>query len=348
MIKFFRKTRQNMIKKNKVIKYLLYAFGEILLVIIGILIALNLNQRNEQIKVETKIDAIFEDVLQELAENIDNTNNLIKFYQKKDTIFNLVLNDKLTYNDYKNAEIQGLYNAITLYGSITLNRHAYDNLVLNMDAISFKYKDIVRELNVLHTSNKNTVDDFSELTKNMVNNNLLEASNKYDWYSSQISQAENESFITYMLTDYTFKNKVQNFQTFGIGNHLKHTLSYRTKAVNIYQKLAKLMDKSISHKSFAIDFVMTKPYLGSFSIEQAPGVIVTNYVKDDRFYSVNSMDSIPLETVFLSKSKVIYPSIGQYATISGEDEKFLLRFDRQPEDAQTLIFVRINDSIGIK
>ncbi len=47
MIKFFRKIRQNMIKENKVSKYLLYAIGEIILVVIGILIALQVNTWNE-------------------------------------------------------------------------------------------------------------------------------------------------------------------------------------------------------------------------------------------------------------------------------------------------------------
>ena len=50
MIKFFRKIRQNMIKENKVSKYLLYAIGEIILVVIGILIALSINNWNEQMK----------------------------------------------------------------------------------------------------------------------------------------------------------------------------------------------------------------------------------------------------------------------------------------------------------
>ncbi len=52
MIKFFRKIRQNMIKENKVSKYILYAVGEILLVVIGILIALQLNNLNEINKVK--------------------------------------------------------------------------------------------------------------------------------------------------------------------------------------------------------------------------------------------------------------------------------------------------------
>ena len=48
MIKFFRKIRQKMLTENKFSKYLLYAVGEIVLVVIGILIALSINNWNEE------------------------------------------------------------------------------------------------------------------------------------------------------------------------------------------------------------------------------------------------------------------------------------------------------------
>ncbi|MFT7066002.1 MAG: hypothetical protein ACJAUO_001580, partial [Sediminicola sp.] len=50
MIKFFRKIRQKMLTENKFSKYLLYAIGEIILVVIGILIALSINNWNENRK----------------------------------------------------------------------------------------------------------------------------------------------------------------------------------------------------------------------------------------------------------------------------------------------------------
>ena len=51
MIKFFRRIRQNMIKENRASKYMLYAIGEIVLVVIGILFALQINNWNiDQIK----------------------------------------------------------------------------------------------------------------------------------------------------------------------------------------------------------------------------------------------------------------------------------------------------------
>lgn len=50
MIKFFRKIRQNLLSEGKTGKYLKYAIGEIILVVIGILLALQLNNLNESKK----------------------------------------------------------------------------------------------------------------------------------------------------------------------------------------------------------------------------------------------------------------------------------------------------------
>lgn len=50
MIKFFRKIRYDLMDKNKTGKYLKYAIGEIILVMIGILLALQVNTWNEKRK----------------------------------------------------------------------------------------------------------------------------------------------------------------------------------------------------------------------------------------------------------------------------------------------------------
>jgi hypothetical protein len=72
MIKFLRKIRQKMLVENKFSKYLLYAIGEIILVVIGILIALSINNWNENRKKITVEIHVLKDIKSDLQENIIN------------------------------------------------------------------------------------------------------------------------------------------------------------------------------------------------------------------------------------------------------------------------------------
>ena len=54
MIKFFRKIRYDLMRQNKTGKYFKYAVGEIILVVIGILIALQINTWNENRKLRNE------------------------------------------------------------------------------------------------------------------------------------------------------------------------------------------------------------------------------------------------------------------------------------------------------
>ena len=73
MIKFFRKIRYNLMEQNKTGKYLKYAIGEIVLVVIGILIALSINNWNETKKtrgIELKLLHELKDDLKETKEDL--------------------------------------------------------------------------------------------------------------------------------------------------------------------------------------------------------------------------------------------------------------------------------------
>jgi len=69
MIKFFRRIRQRLLSENKFSKYLLYAIGEIVLVVIGILIALQINNWNEQKKTKEFEHQILKDISNSLQIN---------------------------------------------------------------------------------------------------------------------------------------------------------------------------------------------------------------------------------------------------------------------------------------
>ena len=83
MIKFFRHFRQAMIKENRASKYLLYAIGEIVLVVIGILIALQINTWNEDRKIRKSEQEILINLKSELILNRDQLDRTQQLHHKE-------------------------------------------------------------------------------------------------------------------------------------------------------------------------------------------------------------------------------------------------------------------------
>ena len=81
MIKFFRQIRQQLLSENKFRQYLIYAIGEIILVVIGILLALQINTWNADSE-KRKEEAILLQALEEdFLENRERLNETMS-YQK--------------------------------------------------------------------------------------------------------------------------------------------------------------------------------------------------------------------------------------------------------------------------
>jgi len=79
MMKFFRRTRQKLLSENKFSKYLLYAIGEIILVVIGILIALKINNWNEAKKEEAKEQAFLKEINLDFKSNKAQLDSIIGY-----------------------------------------------------------------------------------------------------------------------------------------------------------------------------------------------------------------------------------------------------------------------------
>ena len=93
MIKFFRKIRQNLLSEGKTGKYLKYAIGEIVLVVIGILIALQINNWNNQRLASNQMNAFLHGIIKDLKSDVSNFERRIKFFtsleQEKENILKL-------------------------------------------------------------------------------------------------------------------------------------------------------------------------------------------------------------------------------------------------------------------
>ncbi len=78
MLKLFRKIRLRLLSENRARQYLLYALGEIILVVIGILIALQLNNWNEARKDRKNEEQVVLNLYEELGENYNYSQDVLK------------------------------------------------------------------------------------------------------------------------------------------------------------------------------------------------------------------------------------------------------------------------------
>ena len=83
MIKFFRKIRQRLLSENKFSKYLVYAVGEIILVVIGILIAIQLNSIKNQRESRNEEITHLENLLADLKQDKTELNRMIERRESK-------------------------------------------------------------------------------------------------------------------------------------------------------------------------------------------------------------------------------------------------------------------------
>lgn len=136
MIKFFRKIRQQLLKDSRVGKYLLYAIGEIVLVVIGILIALQINdfreqQRNSRTAEHYKNSLLIdlEHDLSSIDTRIDNARirilgaeRLLEFFEGKSEYDVFMMKEDLIRSGWLNFFIPNLntYNDLMNSGNIKL------------------------------------------------------------------------------------------------------------------------------------------------------------------------------------------------------------------------------------
>ena len=88
MITFFRKIRQKLLSQNRVTQYLTYAIGEVALVMIGILLALQVNNWNETRKQKETTNSIYFIVKEDLINDISEIDSFLKYYEEIKSEYN--------------------------------------------------------------------------------------------------------------------------------------------------------------------------------------------------------------------------------------------------------------------
>ncbi len=145
MINLFRQIRQELVSENRLSRYLLYALGEIVLVVIGILIALQINNWNqEKIRVHREI-VILKEISQDLSYDLENQviPGIAYCEVASDSYDYLRSNYYQSLSTVSDDSTRALFFKVLLPWYLTLNTVAFDNLnSIGIDLIS---NDSLRE-----------------------------------------------------------------------------------------------------------------------------------------------------------------------------------------------------------
>jgi len=179
MIKFFRQIRKSLLMENKTSKYLKYAIGEIVLVVIGILIALQINNWNEKRKQKQVELELLTSLVTDLDGNIEALHRLIKFDSmvvKSNENIIAILNDKNSkYHDSLELE----FGRSIRSGDFKTQKLTYESLKsIGFNTISnTKVRNEIIKLYDMHYANSETADQF-------LSNYFLEINRIYNAYFS--------------------------------------------------------------------------------------------------------------------------------------------------------------------
>ena len=160
MIKFFRKIRQNLLMENKTGKYFKYAIGEIMLVVIGILIALQLNTWNENRQNHKKLTSYLHGVISDFNTDLVTAKNLTRLFTEDNKNIKLFIN----HPDYNELTRDSLENGMSTYDKSELSFNDTNfNKIVNSGIIEFgTYEDVINGITQYY---RNLVPQFKNLVK---------------------------------------------------------------------------------------------------------------------------------------------------------------------------------------
>ena len=235
MIKFFRKIRQKLLSENKFSKYLIYAIGEIILVVIGILIALSINNWNETKKQEQRAIIYANKIINDIETDLKNVDSLVVIGQR---------NIKEIENYFNYFENQDPVNISAL-----------------IDSCSHVIKDVMRKYR--YTPNNHTFKDMqasgnSTLLSEDQKQALVTLSNTQDFYLivfekniSSIIEFERQ-MKAYIDSDLSQSNFFERINVTQNENNLVQGLLFQHNSLTSYSQLYEYtlrLKKRISEES---------------------------------------------------------------------------------------------------
>ena len=243
MIKFFRKIRQNLLSEGKTGKYLKYAIGEIILVIIGILIALQLNNVNENRKANKQEIKYLKSFKIDLEANVQELERVIKKSDLVKKRANRILEYERGHIDNINlTQLDTLIMNISDY-TVFLSQDGTIEDVIGSGALRIIKKDSIRQAIASWNSNLKNMREYEQLSKDGAIQYLEYLRQNIDIYKASNQETIlTEATKQFLFKDRQFLNKViQRLMTARTLNHL-----YKREQPKI-EKLISMINNEINY-----------------------------------------------------------------------------------------------------
>jgi hypothetical protein len=215
-MKIFRNLRIGMINNNRISGYLAYSFGEIILVVAGILIALSINNWNSDRKHQKKLNNIFAIVADDIRSDTTELGVIIRDYQKRKPLFLRVLGDSLSFDDFKTC--RKCQSLATSFNSFSLN-HTGKNLLSEFSS-ELGNDTLIMHIVQSYEAIENAMDVIGRPVSEDVYELLSLWRDKYDWYAKVITGNEDEVQIKYLFESPEYKNRLAHHYLLVYGNYL--------------------------------------------------------------------------------------------------------------------------------
>jgi len=240
MLHLFRKIRRDLIDNSKFYKYFKYAIGEVVLVVLGILIALQINNSNEERKAREQTKILLAEVAQELAQNIHKSDYVMDFYLYRDSLYYKVLNKEFKYEDYKSNRF--LVEFTLNHVQADLVDDNFEKLINGYISYSKELDSIVSTLKNIYGKEKKLLDDYDEMMPGLAVEIKDKLKREIPSFSDYRNEILTDEMIEYCLTDPFYLNEVADEQHIGYKLHLHYAASFRRKALILYEDICVFLD----------------------------------------------------------------------------------------------------------
>ena len=195
MIPFFRKIRKKMADDNRPLKYMRYAIGEIVLVVIGILIALQINTWNEARKKNIKLKKIIQSVYNDLVSDSLFINQALPLVVQRKTLITNLLKRSYATEANQDSLVQIMKNEFPVrwYSSPAYNTNTFSNLK-STGAFDILPSEIKNSLSNYYTTMA-SIQDLNEKTLDQYRIHLDAFVMKYNIIGRLYDENYNNSYL---------------------------------------------------------------------------------------------------------------------------------------------------------